>query len=82
MMLVARLLESLLPKCPNCGADMRIVALITEASRMQRIHDFPLASHQHHRRSPRCEDRRQRETRIDAGNVTSGQTRRPAAAGV
>ena len=36
-MLLARLFESLPLVCPNCGADMRIVAFITEAAPVQRI---------------------------------------------
>ena len=36
-MLLARLFESLPLACPNCGADMRIVALITEAAPVARI---------------------------------------------
>ena len=36
-MLLARLFESWPLTCPNCGADMRILAFITEASPMQRI---------------------------------------------
>ena len=35
--LLARLLESLPLTCPNCGADMRIVAFVTEAAPVQRI---------------------------------------------
>ena len=31
-MLLARLFASLPLACPNCGADMRIVAFITEAA--------------------------------------------------
>jgi len=36
-MLRARLFESLPLACPHCGADMRIVAFITEATPVQRI---------------------------------------------
>ena len=36
-MLLARLFASLPLVCPNCGADMRIVAFITEAAPVQRI---------------------------------------------
>ena len=36
-MLLARLFESLPLTCPNCGADMRIVAFITEAAPVERI---------------------------------------------
>jgi len=36
-MLLARLFESLPLTCPHCGADMRIVAFITEAAPVQRI---------------------------------------------
>ena len=36
-MLLARLFESLPLRCPNCGADMRIVAFITEAAPVERI---------------------------------------------
>jgi hypothetical protein len=36
-MLLARLFESLLLVCPNCGADMRIIAFITEATPIERI---------------------------------------------
>ena len=36
-MLLARLFESLPLVCPNCGADMRIVAFITEAAPVRRI---------------------------------------------
>jgi hypothetical protein len=35
--LLARLLESSTLTCPNCGADMRIVAVIIEAGPVQRI---------------------------------------------
>ena len=35
--LLARLVESLPLVCPNCGADMRIVAFITEAAPVRRI---------------------------------------------
>jgi hypothetical protein len=38
-MLIARLFESLPRVCPNCGADMRIVAFITEAAPVERILD-------------------------------------------
>ena len=31
-MLLVRLFESLPLSCPNCGADMRIVAFVTEAA--------------------------------------------------
>jgi hypothetical protein len=36
-MLLARLFESLPLLCPNCGADMRIIAFITEAAPVERI---------------------------------------------
>jgi hypothetical protein len=36
-MLLARLFESLPLTCPNCGADMRIIAFVTEAAPLQRI---------------------------------------------
>jgi hypothetical protein len=36
-MLLARLFESLPLVCPNCGADMRIIAFVTEAAPVQRI---------------------------------------------
>ncbi len=36
-MLLARLFESLPLVCPNCGADMRIVAFIAEAAPVERI---------------------------------------------
>ena len=36
-MLLARLFESLPLVCPNCGADMRIVAFITETDPVRRI---------------------------------------------
>jgi len=36
-MLLARLFESLPLTCPHCGADMRILAFITEAAPVQRI---------------------------------------------
>jgi hypothetical protein len=36
-MLLARLLESLPLLCPNCGADMRIIAFITEAAPVEQI---------------------------------------------
>jgi hypothetical protein len=36
-MLLARLFESLPLTCPNCGADMPIVAFVTEAAPVQRI---------------------------------------------
>jgi len=36
-MLLARLFESLPLVCPNCGADMRIIAFITEATPVRRI---------------------------------------------
>ena len=36
-MLLARLFESLPLACPNCGADMRIIAFVTEAVPVQRI---------------------------------------------
>ena len=35
--LLARLFESLPLTCPQCGADMRIIAFVTEASPVQRI---------------------------------------------
>jgi hypothetical protein len=34
---LARLFESLPLVCPNCGADMRIIAFITEATPIERI---------------------------------------------
>jgi hypothetical protein len=37
VMLLARLFESLPLVCPNCGADMRIIAFVTEAVPVQRI---------------------------------------------
>ena len=37
VMLLARLFESLPLVCPNCGADMRIVAFVTEAAPVERI---------------------------------------------
>jgi hypothetical protein len=36
-MLLARLFESLPLVCPNCGADMRIIAFVTEAAPVERI---------------------------------------------
>ena len=36
-MLLARLFESLPLVCPNCGANMRIIASVTEAAPAQRI---------------------------------------------
>jgi hypothetical protein len=36
-MLLARLFESLPRVCPNCGADMRIIAFIPEATPIERI---------------------------------------------
>jgi len=36
-MLLARLFESLPLVCPNCGADMRIIAFVTKAAPVQRI---------------------------------------------
>ncbi len=36
-MLLGRLFESMPLVCPNCGADMRIVAFITEAAPVERI---------------------------------------------
>jgi hypothetical protein len=36
-MLLARLFESLPLVCPNCGADMRIIAFVTEAATVLRI---------------------------------------------
>jgi hypothetical protein len=36
-MLLARLFESMPPTWPNCGADMRIVAFITDAAPVERI---------------------------------------------
>ena len=36
-MLLARLFECMPLTCPNCGADMRIVAFITEAAPVERI---------------------------------------------
>jgi len=36
-MLLARLFESLPLVCPSCGADMRIVAFITETAPVRRI---------------------------------------------
>lgn len=36
-MLLARLFESLPLVCPNCGADMRIIAFITQAAPVERI---------------------------------------------
>jgi len=38
-MLLARLFESLPLVCPNYGADMRIIAFITEATPVERILD-------------------------------------------
>ena len=38
-MLLARLWESLPLVCPNCGADMRIIAFVTEATPVQCILD-------------------------------------------
>ena len=38
-MLLARLFESLSLVCPNCGADMRTIAFITEATPVERILD-------------------------------------------
>jgi len=37
VMLLARVFESLPLVCPNCGADMRIIAFVTEAVPVQRI---------------------------------------------
>jgi hypothetical protein len=37
VMLLARLFESLPLICPNCGADMRLIAFITEAAPVERI---------------------------------------------
>jgi hypothetical protein len=36
-MLLARLFESLPRVCPNCGADMPIIAFITETTPIERI---------------------------------------------
>ena len=36
-MLLARLFASLPLSCPNCGADMRLIAFITEAAPVERI---------------------------------------------
>jgi len=36
-MLLARLFESLPLVCPNCGADMRIIAFITETAPVEKI---------------------------------------------
>jgi hypothetical protein len=36
-MLLARLFESLPLVCPNCGADMRIIAFITDAAPVEQI---------------------------------------------
>ena len=36
-MLLARLFESLPLLCPQCGADMPIIAFLTEASPLQRM---------------------------------------------
>jgi len=36
-LLLARLFESLPLTCPNCGADMRLIAFITEAAPVERI---------------------------------------------
>ncbi len=36
-MLLARLFESLPLTCPNCGADMRIIAFITDAAPVERM---------------------------------------------
>ena len=36
-MLLARLFESLPLTCPNCGADMRIIAFVTDAAPVERI---------------------------------------------
>ena len=41
-MLLARLFESLPLVCPNCGADMRIVAFLTEAAPVQRRGRFAI----------------------------------------
>ncbi len=37
VMLLAQLFESLLLVCPNCGADMRIIAFVTEAAPVERV---------------------------------------------
>jgi len=37
VMLLARLFESLPLTCPNCGADMRLIAFITEAAPVEQI---------------------------------------------
>jgi len=34
---LARLFESLPLACPNCGADMRLIAFITETAPIERI---------------------------------------------
>jgi len=36
-MLLARLFESLPLTCPNCGADMRIIAFVTDAAPVKQI---------------------------------------------
>ncbi len=36
-MLLARLFESLPLVCPNCGADMRLIAFVVEAAPVERI---------------------------------------------
>ena len=36
-MLLARLFESLPLTCPNCWADMRIIAFVTDAAPVERI---------------------------------------------
>jgi hypothetical protein len=38
-MLLARLFEFLPLVCPNCGADMRIGAFVTESAPARRIHN-------------------------------------------
>jgi len=36
-MLLARLFESMPLTCPNCSADLRLIAFITEAAPVERI---------------------------------------------
>ena len=57
-MLLARIYEAFPLTCPTCGAQMRIVAFITEAPTVRRILDCPSASPLCRHGSPQREDLR------------------------
>ena len=65
-MLPARIYEAFPLACAKCGAEMRIVAFITEAPTVQRILDYPSASPLCHRGSPQRADLRHGRKRTPA----------------